>query len=509
MKQLLFSLALLAVLIIAQPSSGINYAWLTQYETSMTFPGDLRSWSIDTTWGPVHSNDWLSLRAINGILPVFYGTVSTSRPRFHPTSPTPPGQFFGGPPIFDAPQVLIPERVDQIRTTASLNGTYFGDDDMSYEIHLNGDSAVVYAWPEGTFLDTSIAWRLDLLLQESNYFFVDGKLQLRGELAAQNIEIVVGASEDIRIMDNVMLEGTNTSTGTLPDGATSKIAIASEQWILIGNTWKNGRENSAQDSDVVITALLYALRGSIQFEQMNDVGDNYIGPSPDERGTLFVTGGMTQWSHGYIHRSNRGGTGYRLKLRYDSRLTHWNNGVFMGNYFSFDTLFFADTPIGGTTWDTLSFDAGGPFSGALTTEPFATTAGYQYNGPFSVPVSFTPEVVGPAYGLLTFYLGGEFQDVVLVGNGIPAGNPQIVKTEIYPNPFNATSTLRFTLPESGVVRAIVYDVLGREVARLADGMYPVGEHQLFIGASNWSSGLHFLRFESLGRIETKKLMLIK
>ncbi|MBK8127724.1 MAG: T9SS type A sorting domain-containing protein [bacterium] len=59
------------------------------------------------------------------------------------------------------------------------------------------------------------------------------------------------------------------------------------------------------------------------------------------------------------------------------------------------------------------------------------------------------------------------------------------------------------------MRAVVYDVLGREVARLADEAFIAGQHRLSVQATAWSSGVYFLRFETLGQIETRKMLLFR
>ena len=47
-----------------------------------------------------------------------------------------------------------------------------------------------------------------------------------------------------------------------------------------------------------------------------------------------------------------------------------------------------------------------------------------------------------------------------------------------PNPFNPSTAIPFALGEDGRVRLTVYDLLGREVAVLADGYMPAGVHEL-------------------------------
>lgn len=66
----------------------------------------------------------------------------------------------------------------------------------------------------------------------------------------------------------------------------------------------------------------------------------------------------------------------------------------------------------------------------------------------------------------------------------------------YPNPFNPTTTIKFDLPEGGKVMLAVYDVVGREIVRLADGVYNAGYHSVTWDASRQSSGVYFARLTS-------------
>lgn len=79
----------------------------------------------------------------------------------------------------------------------------------------------------------------------------------------------------------------------------------------------------------------------------------------------------------------------------------------------------------------------------------------------------------------------------------------------HPNPFNPETTISFDLPEAGQVSLVIYDVQGREVARLADGFYPAGGHQLSFDGSDLSSGIYFVRMVSGNFYQTQKLLLIK
>ena len=79
----------------------------------------------------------------------------------------------------------------------------------------------------------------------------------------------------------------------------------------------------------------------------------------------------------------------------------------------------------------------------------------------------------------------------------------------YPNPFNPTTNIRFDLPESMNVTLIMYDVQGREVARLVDGWRTEGTYESTFDASGLPSGLYFARLTAGDFQQTRKLLLVK
>jgi len=68
----------------------------------------------------------------------------------------------------------------------------------------------------------------------------------------------------------------------------------------------------------------------------------------------------------------------------------------------------------------------------------------------------------------------------------------------YPNPFNPTSTIRYDLPERADVTLTVYNMLGKRVATLLDGMIQPGQHETLFDASALSSGNYIARFTAIG-----------
>src|SRR5690606_36144824 len=79
----------------------------------------------------------------------------------------------------------------------------------------------------------------------------------------------------------------------------------------------------------------------------------------------------------------------------------------------------------------------------------------------------------------------------------------------YPNPFNPTTVIGYQISVFGQTRLAVYDLLGREVAVLVDGVMPAGSHQATFTAAGLSSGIYLVRLESAGRVETQRVTLLK
>ncbi|MFA6470216.1 MAG: LamG-like jellyroll fold domain-containing protein [Bacteroidota bacterium] len=80
----------------------------------------------------------------------------------------------------------------------------------------------------------------------------------------------------------------------------------------------------------------------------------------------------------------------------------------------------------------------------------------------------------------------------------------------YPNPFNPSTTIGFTLQESGKTTLKIYDAIGREVVTLVDEVLEAGAyHQQIFDASRFASGVYFARLVSGSKVQVKKLMLMK
>ncbi|MBI5060601.1 T9SS type A sorting domain-containing protein [candidate division KSB1 bacterium] len=79
----------------------------------------------------------------------------------------------------------------------------------------------------------------------------------------------------------------------------------------------------------------------------------------------------------------------------------------------------------------------------------------------------------------------------------------------YPNPFNSTATIEYSLALRASVRLAIYDILGREVAVLVDDETNAGSHRHTWDARGVASGLYFVSLRSGDQAQTRKLMLLK
>jgi glycosidase len=103
----------------------------------------------------------------------------------------------------------------------------------------------------------------------------------------------------------------------------------------------------------------------------------------------------------------------------------------------------------------------------------------------------------PAYTTRMFVLADSVANVtaitVTAGSNLPTAASL---AQNYPNPFNPTTAVSYQLSAVSEVRLVVYDVLGREVATLVDGMRQPGTYTVWFDGSNIASGLYFYRMET-------------
>ena len=79
----------------------------------------------------------------------------------------------------------------------------------------------------------------------------------------------------------------------------------------------------------------------------------------------------------------------------------------------------------------------------------------------------------------------------------------------FPNPFNPTTSINYSLMKNGFTSLRVYDMLGKEVAILVNGIQIAGSYSYNFDATKLSSGVYYYKLESEGFTDTKRMMLVK
>ena len=81
--------------------------------------------------------------------------------------------------------------------------------------------------------------------------------------------------------------------------------------------------------------------------------------------------------------------------------------------------------------------------------------------------------------------------------------------ENYPNPFNPSTKIRYTLGEKSLVQIKIYDILGREVYSLLNEQQEEGYHEVKFDAGRLSSGVYYYRIKAGDFVETRRMVLMK
>ncbi len=79
----------------------------------------------------------------------------------------------------------------------------------------------------------------------------------------------------------------------------------------------------------------------------------------------------------------------------------------------------------------------------------------------------------------------------------------------FPNPFNPTTIINYSLPSNEFVNLKVYDILGNELVTLVNESQKAGKHKVNFNAENLPSGVYIYRLKSGSYIDSKKMILVK
>jgi len=94
------------------------------------------------------------------------------------------------------------------------------------------------------------------------------------------------------------------------------------------------------------------------------------------------------------------------------------------------------------------------------------------------------------------------------------GNTQVIPEEYalhpaYPNPFNPTTNIKYSLPIDTKVILEVYNINGKLINTLYSGLKSAGNHTIEWNAEGYPSGVYFVKLDAGEFTQTQKLMLVK
>ncbi len=115
---------------------------------------------------------------------------------------------------------------------------------------------------------------------------------------------------------------------------------------------------------------------------------------------------------------------------------------------------------------------------------------------------------------LAFVADQYFFEILDISQAI--GNPQNPKIPVsfslhpaYPNPFNSSTVLPYSISNEGKITLKIYNVLGQKVAALFDGIQQPGHHSVIWDATIVSSGIYFAQLNATNHTKTIKMLLLK
>ena len=166
-------------------------------------------------------------------------------------------------------------------------------------------------------------------------------------------------------------------------------------------------------------------------------------------------------------------------------------------------------------------------------QSFTDSMGYKLDTLFSAPYDSTYELPNVTFG--NDLDGDGKRELIIVNTNTRAGFPKdasliILESKVvvlsvkqvseltpsgfslgqnFPNPFNPTSTIRFSVKKEGQVELFITNALGQQVGSLVNGIVTSGTHEVTFNADGLASGTYFYTLKSGSYSETKKMMFVK
>jgi hypothetical protein len=110
--------------------------------------------------------------------------------------------------------------------------------------------------------------------------------------------------------------------------------------------------------------------------------------------------------------------------------------------------------------------------------------------------------LGPIWAFTTDILAADDERTDLLPRAVTLG-------PVYPNPFNATVTIPFMLPNAGSVRLELFDILGRNAALISSGFFGAGAHEFTWNSAGVGTGVYLLKLTAGAESQVVKVISLK
>jgi len=146
-----------------------------------------------------------------------------------------------------------------------------------------------------------------------------------------------------------------------------------------------------------------------------------------------------------------------------------------------------------------------------------SSGGIASDGVYTSVSSFGETLVGSASDGTYTSVSGSYTTTTLAVDVESGGEPLPYTWSLaqnYPNPFNPSTTIEFSLERASRVRLQVFNILGRVVVNLHEGMLAAGPHAIVWdgrdeSGESVSTGIYLYRLEAADYTQSKKMMLLK
>ncbi len=114
-----------------------------------------------------------------------------------------------------------------------------------------------------------------------------------------------------------------------------------------------------------------------------------------------------------------------------------------------------------------------------------------------------------------YFEGGSIERTISIDGaaGVGARTPELPRLislhSAYPNPFNSSTSIGYSIPNATDVSLTVFDLAGRELARLAQGQVAAGSHTVSLNAANFATGTYLVALNADGTTLQTKIVVVK